>query len=113
MHVDGNGHGSSYIIALGKFTRGQLWVYTRAAANDTELEVPCKMTDRPSSESGIKVKEKPHDVKNQRLTLTARCHSPPRPATTPCTPSSFSPKAADKSGPLRPGSAYSFLPPLV
>lgn len=66
MHVDGNNHGYSYIIALGEYEGGDLWVYD-PVNGDTEMEVKDALRGYRELKVGSKVRGKLHNIRYKWL----------------------------------------------
>merc|ERR1719174_1485220 len=64
MHVDGNNHGPSYIIGLGEYTGGEVWVMDEENG-EVEMELPCGLRGYPHLKAGQMVKGILHDCRNK------------------------------------------------
>ena len=63
MHVDGNNHGLSAIMALGDYTGGELWLYDPEEGTD-EMEVKDNLRGYPELKVGMKVRGKKLSIKH-------------------------------------------------
>merc|ERR1711924_396327 len=66
LHVDGNNYGPSFIMAMGKYTGGELWIHDEAAG-DYELEVKEPLRGYPHLKVGCKVRGRLHDINGKWL----------------------------------------------
>lgn len=63
MHVDGNNHGPSFIIGLGDYTGGEVWILDENGT--VEVEIPCTLRGWPHLRPGTKVKGRLEDCHNK------------------------------------------------
>lgn len=66
MHVDGNNHGPSYIIGLGDYTGGEVWILDEENGT-VEVEIPCTLRGWPHLRPGTKALGRLEDCRNKWL----------------------------------------------
>ena len=71
MHVDGNNHGWSYIIGLGDYSGGELWLYDPKA--HAEMEVKDTMRGFPELKVGMMARGKVVSIKNTWIKFDGNC----------------------------------------
>eukprot|EP00434_Breviolum_minutum_P039609 symbB.v1.2.035177.t2/scaffold4679.1/size42772/5 len=71
MHVDGNNHGPSYIIGLGDYTGGEVWILDEENGT-VEVELPCTMRGWPHLRPGTKVKGRLEDCSRISIVFFTR-----------------------------------------
>ncbi|CAE7031882.1 lkhA [Symbiodinium sp. CCMP2592] len=65
MHVDANNHGPSFIIGLGDYTGGEVWIYDENGT--VEMELPCALRGWSHLRPGQKVPGRLEDCRNKWL----------------------------------------------
>ncbi|CAE7938265.1 lkhA [Symbiodinium necroappetens] len=65
MHVDANNHGPSFIIGLGDYKGGEVWIYDENGT--VEMELPCTLRGWSHLRPGQKVPGRLEDCRNKWL----------------------------------------------